>query len=95
MYSSSRRLDGVDKALRTIADGFISKGMQAVLFRDRLAEISVPILAIWGEEDQIIPASQSRGLPTSVNIEIIQGPGHMVQMEAASEVNSLIESFLV
>ncbi len=90
-----KRLDGVDTALRIIAEGLISQGMQAVLLRDRLAEISVPILAIWGAEDQIIPASQSRGLPASVSIEIIEGHGHMVQMEAASEVNRLIESFLV
>lgn len=90
-----KRLDGVDKALRMIADAFISKGIQTVLLRDRLTEISVPILAIWGGEDQIIPASQSKGLPTSVNTEIIQGQGHMVQMEAASEVNRLIERFLV
>ena len=90
-----KRLDGVDKALRVIADGLIAQGMQAVVLRDRLAEISVPILAIWGAEDQIIPASQCRGLPASVRTEIIEGRGHMVQMEAASEVNRLIESFLV
>ncbi len=90
-----KRIDGVEKALRTIAGELISDGVQAVVLRDRLAEVSVPILAIWGAEDRIVPASQSEGLSDSVSIEIIKGSGHMVQMEAASEVNRLIENFLV
>jgi pyruvate dehydrogenase E2 component (dihydrolipoamide acetyltransferase) len=90
-----KRLDGVGKALRIIADGLISQGMQAVLLRDHLAEISAPILAIWGAEDQIIPTSQSIGLPASVRIETIEDHGHMVHMEAPSEVNRMIESFLL
>ena len=89
-----KRLDGVDEALSTIAGKFIADGNQAISFRDRLTDISTPILVIWGEIDKIIPTSQARCLPSSIKVEIIQGSGHMVQVEAAGEVNRLIDAFL-
>jgi pyruvate dehydrogenase E2 component (dihydrolipoamide acetyltransferase) len=89
-----KRLDGVDLALRTIAGEFIADGKQTVILRDRLDEVSTPVLLIWGARDQIIPASQAEGIPGPVRVEIIQDSGHMVHMEAASEVNRLIDVFL-
>ena len=88
-----KRLDGVDLALRTIAAQFCPGGRQAGVFRDRLGELSVPILVIWGGEDRVIPVSQAQGLPGNVRTEIIAGSGHMVQMEASAKVNRLISSF--
>ncbi len=88
-----KRLDGVDLALRTIAAQFCPGGRQASVFRDRLGELSVPILVIWGGEDRVIPVSQAQGLPGNVRTEIIAGSGHMVQMEASAKVNRLISSF--
>jgi pyruvate dehydrogenase E2 component (dihydrolipoamide acetyltransferase) len=49
---------------------------------------------IWGDQDRIIPIAHAAEIADSVRVEIIEGAGHMVQMEAASEVNGLIESFL-
>lgn len=89
-----KRLDGVDGALRAIAKNLIADGKQAVNLRDRLTDVSTPILVIWGAQDQIIPAWHAEGIPRSVKVDIIEGSGHMVQMEAASEVNRLIDSFL-
>ena len=88
-----KRLDGVDLALRTIAAQFCPGGQQALVFRHRLGELSMPILVIWGGEDRIIPVSQAQGLPGNVRTEIITGSGHMVQMEASAKVNRLISSF--
>ena len=50
-----KRLDGVEPALRTIAGQFCSRGQQAMVFRDRLSQLSIPILVIWGAEDRILP----------------------------------------
>jgi len=88
-----KRLDGVDQALRTIADGFCPGGKQSVVLRERLSELSIPILVIWGEKDQILPAAHAEGLPGNIRTESLAGFGHMVQMEAASEVNRLIGEF--
>lgn len=89
-----KRLDGVEDALRTIADGFIADGTQSVVLADRLGEAGVPVLVVWGAEDRIIPPAHADGLPEGVTVEIIAGSGHMVQMEAAGAVNGLIEGFL-
>ena len=85
-----KRLDGVDSALRAIADQFFPQGKQAAVLGDRLGELSIPVQVIWGSEDRILPASHAEGLPANVKIQIISGSGHMVQMEAAAEVNRAI-----
>ena len=85
-----KRIDGVPEALGAIADGFISDGSQSGVMRDNLAGLSQPVRVIWGSEDKIIPASHAAGLPDSVEVHVLDGFGHLVQLEAASEVNSLL-----
>ncbi len=87
-----KRKDGVDEALRTVADKMFPDGKQAGV--SDFSDTEVPILAIWGSEDEIIPSEHSENLPDHAQIEIIDGKGHMVQMEAAGKVNRLIEAFL-
>ena len=89
-----KRLDGVGNALRLVADNFVVDGQQAWVFRDRLAELSVPLLVVWGAHDQIVPARHAAGLPHTAEVQILDDCGHMVQMEAAGEVNRLILRFL-
>ena len=88
-----KRIDGVNSALRTIADQFFPGGKQAAVLGDRLGELSIPIQVIWGSEDRILPASHAESLPANVKTQIISGSGHMVQMEAAAEVNRAIVGF--
>ncbi|MOA69405.1 2-hydroxy-6-oxo-6-phenylhexa-2,4-dienoate hydrolase [compost metagenome] len=52
----------------------------------------VATLVIWGSDDAIIPAAHSDGL--SAQVEVLSGQGHMVQMEAAEQVNRLILGFI-
>lgn len=86
-----KRIDGVDGALRTIVGAFAPGGAQAAILRDRLSDVGVPVLVIYGANDQIIPAAHAEGLPGAVRTEVLAGQGHMVQMEAAAEVNRLID----
>ena len=88
-----KRLDGVEAALRGIASQFFPGGRQAVVLRERMAHLPMPLLAIWGEEDRILPALHCQGLPGSISTEVLRGSGHMVQMEAAHKVNQLIREF--
>jgi len=85
-----KRLDGVSQALRQLADGVFANGQQSTVLRDRLASLKIPVLAIWGDQDQIVPAAHAEGLPENVNVTVLAGYGHMVQMEAASELNRLL-----
>jgi pyruvate dehydrogenase E2 component (dihydrolipoamide acetyltransferase) len=87
-----KRLDGVDEALRKVADKVFPDGKQADV--PDLSELSVPILAIWGSEDHIIPVVHSENLPENARVEVLEDTGHMPQMEAAGKVNRLIGEFL-
>ena len=87
-----KRIDGVTAALSTVRDAFAPGGAQAEAMRDVAG--SVPTLVIWGAGDQIIPASHADGLPDGVDCTVMDGQGHMVQMEAATEVNRLIDERL-
>ena len=90
-----KRLDGVEEALRTVASRFFPGGRQAYDLAAPLAESSLPILAVWGRDDRIIPAAHARALPAHARVEILEGRGHSPHLEAAGEVNRLIDDFLL
>jgi pyruvate dehydrogenase E2 component (dihydrolipoamide acetyltransferase) len=87
-----KRLEGVEATLTQLAASVFPDGRQARIFRDELGLLPQPVQVIWGEDDLIIPAAHARGLP--VKVQILPGRGHMVQLEAADDVNREIERFL-
>ncbi|TDY22658.1 pyruvate dehydrogenase E2 component (dihydrolipoamide acetyltransferase) [Paraburkholderia sp. BL6665CI2N2] len=89
-----KRLEGVPEALRKISASAFDGNAQRASYRDRLAELAPRSLVIWGAGDQIIPAAHAQGLPGDIRVHVLEGKGHMVQMEAASEVNRLLNDFL-
>jgi len=89
-----KRLEGVEIALRKLADNLFPGGTQGRLFHDVLASSNVPALVVWGAKDRIIPASHAADLPARVKVEVLADRGHMVQMEAAGAVNRLLASFM-
>jgi pyruvate dehydrogenase E2 component (dihydrolipoamide acetyltransferase) len=89
-----KRLEGVSESLQKIAASAFEGNVQRRLFRDQLATLAPRTLVIWGAQDQIIPAAHARGLAGDIRVHVIEGKGHMVQMEAASEVNRLLNDFL-
>lgn len=88
-----KRLDGVPEALAAIAGNLMADGRQQVDLRAGL-DGAIPALVIWGEADQIIPASQSEGLPETIDVARLAGAGHMPMMEEAAQVNRLIIAHL-
>ena len=89
-----KRLDGVQEALRTMADSFFSEGRQQHLVGDELASLSVPLMVVWGEEDRIIPVEHANAVPESAQVERLPGKGHSPHMEAAGRFNELLQGFL-
>jgi pyruvate dehydrogenase E2 component (dihydrolipoyllysine-residue acetyltransferase) len=87
-----KRLDGVDEALRKTADELFHDGKQAE--GPDLSGVGAPMLVVWGTEDRIIPTSHSENAPDGARVEVLDGVGHMPQMEAAGQVNRLIGEFL-
>ena len=87
-----KRIDGVTAALSTVRAAFAPGGAQAEVMRDVAG--SAPTLVIFGADDKIIPAAHAESLPDGVESAVLEGRGHMVQMEAASEVNRLIDEHI-
>ena len=65
--------------------------------RDRLAEIDIPTLLVWGSDDLIIPVhaghSYERRIPGS-RLEIFDDTGHVPQLERPARFNALLDEFL-
>jgi pimeloyl-ACP methyl ester carboxylesterase len=65
--------------------------------RDRLAEIEIPTMIVWGFEDWVISAaaalSYHRRIPQS-RLEIFEHTGHVPQMERPERFNRVLEEFL-
>ncbi len=88
-----KRREGVAEALTKIA----SSRYVGTPSGRQLREIagSVPTLVTWGLDDAVIPPpapGEFRG--EGVELHVLPGSGHMVQVEAAEEVNRLVDAFL-
>jgi pyruvate dehydrogenase E2 component (dihydrolipoamide acetyltransferase) len=86
-----KRLDGVDAALRSIAGAAFAGGQQATVLRDQLGEVKVPVQAVWGAEDRIIPAAHAAAVERH---QVLSGAGHMVHIEQPEKVNRIVQDFL-
>jgi pyruvate dehydrogenase E2 component (dihydrolipoamide acetyltransferase) len=87
-----KRLDGVDESLHallgTLLDGDAQRGDSAAA----LAALggTTPVTVVWGRADRIIPAAQAESVTGAVR-HLIDGAGHMPQMERPAEVQAAIE----
>ncbi len=65
--------------------------------RDRLAQIEIPTLVVWGLDDRVIPVgaalSYHRRIPGS-RLEIFERTGHAPQLERPARFNALLEELL-
>ena len=87
-----KRLDGVDEALRKIADKLFPGGKQADV--PDISGVEVPMLVVWGAEDKIVPVAHAQNVPEGARVEVLDATGHMPQMEAAGQTNRVIGEFL-
>jgi pyruvate dehydrogenase E2 component (dihydrolipoamide acetyltransferase) len=87
-----KRLDGVQTALTELRDQLFAGGSQARSLD--LDAYAGPLLVIWGAEDAIIPAAHADHAPSRADVHVLDGVGHSPHMEAAGEVNRLVEGFL-
>ena len=82
-------------ALRSIAG--MRQLRSGVAVEDRLSELRMPTLLIWGRHDHIFPASHAVSakdkLPNG-RVEIFDDSGHTPQMEEPERFNRLVLDFL-
>jgi 4,5:9,10-diseco-3-hydroxy-5,9,17-trioxoandrosta-1(10),2-diene-4-oate hydrolase len=83
--------------LAIIRTGVSLKGLDTeLIFIDRLAEIKVPILLLWGRNDKIVPvhhAEYAANYAANIQLHIFERCGHWPHMEFHEEFNDLVVDF--
>jgi pimeloyl-ACP methyl ester carboxylesterase len=96
-YSSLSDRQTRQAFLRTLRSVVDYRG-QAVSALNRLQMVAdLPIMAIWGDRDAIIPvdhAYAAHDVRKETRLEVLPGIGHFPQVEAPMEVVDLIEDFM-
>jgi pimeloyl-ACP methyl ester carboxylesterase len=66
-------------------------------FRDRLDDVKVPVLLIWGEDDNLVPVEDAdefeRLIPDARKV-ILDDTGHVPMLERPATFNDLVADFL-
>lgn len=65
--------------------------------RERLPEIEIPTMVVWGLNDQVVPVEAALGyhrlIPRS-RLEIFERTGHLPMLERPARFNPLLEDFI-
>jgi len=85
-----KRLDNVPDSLRQLADTIFKGGKQTENLVEAFKATGIPMTAIHGADDKIIPERHTKALKSFAKIEIFANTGHMAQMEKSKEANALI-----
>jgi pimeloyl-ACP methyl ester carboxylesterase len=85
-----KRKAGVTDALGRLIDQALNVSSIAAVTAQRQA-LMVPMFAIYGERDRILPTTDSERLAASL---VVAGAGHMPQTEAADTINRAIADFV-
>lgn len=85
-----KRLEGVPEALAAIRDTIVDGDGQRHSITETLANFAGPVALIWGGKDKIVPLPDGSQIPSNAKFSVIEDAGHMPQMEASSEVNSIV-----
>ena len=66
-------------------------------FRDRLDRVEVPVLLVWGEDDNLVPVKDAdefeRLMPNARKV-VLDDTGHVPMLERPSAFNDLVVEFL-
>jgi pimeloyl-ACP methyl ester carboxylesterase len=66
-------------------------------FRDRLEDVKVPVLLVWGEDDNLVPVEDAdefeRLIPDARKV-ILDDTGHVAMLERPETFNDLVVEFL-
>jgi pimeloyl-ACP methyl ester carboxylesterase len=67
-------------------------------YRDRLAQIEIPVLIVWGRNDMLVPAGDARRYAELIGANarrvIFDDTGHAPMIERPSRFNALLREFL-
>jgi pimeloyl-ACP methyl ester carboxylesterase len=79
--------------------GFVAAldALMSYRIRDRLGEISVPTLIVWGTSDRLVPVRDADAFERSIphaHKTIFEDTGHVPQLERPAAFNAVLRDFL-
>jgi len=83
-----RRLIDTGRALITGYDGTLL---------ERSAELDIPVLVVWGNEDRLVPATHAhafRRVVPHAGVEVLERCGHYPQLELPARMTAILREFL-
>ncbi len=84
-------------ASMTVGGNISTIRQQSVVLKDRLAEVAMPTLLVWGSRDPIVPvrhAYQAAKVIPNCQVKVFENCGHNVHREELAEFSSTISGFL-
>lgn len=95
-YKLAQLPNFTDAALASLRSAVGVTGQREVLL-DRLPQLQMPTLMVWGIEDKVIPYTQAKeaiALVQDGSLELISSCGHLPHVEQPKRFVSTIEEFL-
>ncbi len=95
-YELAQRPNFTDAALASLRSAVGVMGQREVLL-DRLPQLQMPTLMVWGIEDKVIPYTQAKeaiALVQDGSLELISNCGHLPHVEQPKRFVSTIKEFL-
>ena len=80
--------------------GFVPalKALLSYSFRDRLGDIEMPVLVVWGRNDMLVPRGDAREfvelIGANARREMFDDTGHLSMLERPSRFNALVAAFI-
>jgi 3-oxoadipate enol-lactonase len=99
-HPAPERIEGAVNSMRRVGQAQTLRDFRAcdafdVL--DRLESIRLPMLAVTGQQDALVPAKHAAALADRVpaaRSRIVEGAGHFVMIEQPAETNETVAAFL-
>lgn len=89
-----KRIDGVDAALNTLLGTLLDGDAQRLDSAAPLGLVGVPVAAVWGRQDAVLPVGNADALPDRTEVTYVDSSGHMVHMEDPNAVVGAIRALM-
>jgi pyruvate dehydrogenase E2 component (dihydrolipoamide acetyltransferase) len=86
-----KRIDGVEAVLQRFAELLAAERRTT---GEALAGIRTPVHIIWGTRDRIIPLTEKEALRTVASLNLLEGVGHIPQVESPAVTVGAIQSVI-
>jgi pimeloyl-ACP methyl ester carboxylesterase len=95
-YAPFRFANPITRIKMDIGKTMVTFGGQTVVLRDRLCELTMPTMVVWGAGDNVVPAAHAYAaaeLIPDCQVRVFEGCGHNVYRQRMEEFSQLLSRF--